>query len=357
MSARVIFHIDINAFYASVEAILNPEIRDKPIVVCSNRRGSVVTTANYIARSFGIRSAMPLSEALKLCPDVVVTGVHFDEYERVSRLFMNLMKKYSSKMEIASIDECYLDMSDEIARYKRPLDLAMKMKKDISDTLGLTVSIGIAPNRFLAKMASDYKKPDAITVMRKIEVRSKLWPLSIDKMHGIGIKSAALCKQQGIFTIGDLANAQLERLTPIFKNHAWTMKQRAIGEDDSDLMLDSSAKSLSQSTTLSNATEDYDEICSVLFGLSVELANRLKEEDVLATSVQCIVKDENFQTYNRSKRLEWPSDDADEFYQTVLMLFDEHFFNLSVKLLGVGCSSFVRQQHRVQQLSLFEVQL
>jgi DNA polymerase-4 len=200
---KIIFHIDINAFFASAETLRDPSLKNKPIAVCSNKRGSVVTTANYIAREYGVRSAMPLAEALKLCPHLVVTGVHFDLYEKISAQFVALCRKYTEIVEVASVDECYLDVTETIAKYKRPLDLALVIRKDIKKNIGLDVSIGIAPNRFLAKMASDIKKPNGLTVLRQKEVESKLWPLPIDRMHGVGTKSAELLKAIGMLTVGD----------------------------------------------------------------------------------------------------------------------------------------------------------
>lgn len=350
---RIIFHIDINAFFASAETLRDPSLKDKPIAVCSNRRGSVVTTANYMAREYGVRSAMPLAEALKLCPQLVVTGVHFDLYEKISMQFIELCKKYSEIIEVASVDECFIDVTDAIKSYKRPLDLALVIRKDIKKNIGLDVSIGIAPNRFLAKMASDMKKPNGMTVLRQKEVQSKLWPLPIERMHGIGTKSAQYLKNAGIITIGDLALCESSLVSPIFKKSTDTMIRRANGEDDSELETDTVVKSLSQSTTLLNATSDYDEISLVLDRLCRELQQRCVEEGVLAHQVTITVKDEFFQSYTRTMKLPVATNSHQEFFENALLLFDANFSDITVKLLGVGCSHFIFRDIISEQLKLF----
>jgi DNA polymerase IV len=350
---KIIFHIDINAFFASAETLRDPSLKNKPIAVCSNKRGSVVTTANYIAREYGVRSAMPLAEALKLCPHLVVTGVHFDLYEQISAQFVALCRKYTEIVEVASVDECYLDVTETIAKYKRPLDLALVIRKDIKKNIGLDVSIGIAPNRFLAKMASDIKKPNGLTVLRQKEVESKLWPLPIDRMHGVGTKSAELLKAIGILTIGDLAVCECSKVQPVFKRSTDIMIGRANGEDDSELEIEQTVKSLSQSTTLMNATSDYDEIVLVMDRLCKELQQRCLDEGVLAQQVTITVKDDEFQSYTRTMKLSNPTNSHQEFFENALLLFDAHFSSHMVKLLGVGCSHFIFRDIISEQLKLF----
>ncbi len=350
----VIFHIDINAFFASAETLRDPTIAHKPVVVCSNRRGSVVTTANYIARGFGITSAMPLSEAYKRCPDIVVTGVHFEFYDQLSDQFIQLMKSYSPIIEKASIDECYLDVSKPIKKYRKPLDLALEIKRAIKDEIGLDVSVGIAPNRFLAKMASDLKKPAGITIIRLEEISNKLWPLPIEKMHGVGSKSAVLCHQQGILTIKDLAHRKPYEIFNIFGKNSQVMIEKANGIDTSELMVDQEIKSLSISTTLTQATSDYQQISATLKQCCTELAQRCQEEQVLASMVICSIKDDGLQSSSRSIHLDQPSSDSEIFYQYALLLFDEHYEDVSVKLIGVGCSNFISLESLHQQISIFE---
>jgi len=183
---RVYFHIDLNAFFANAEVLLDPSLKGKPIAVSGQTRRSVVSTASYEARAFGVHSAQPLSEALKLCPELEVVTPHFSWYHELSEDFMNIVRSYTDIIEQASIDECYADMTEAIRRFEHPLDLAVQIQKRVLNETGIPCSIGVAPNMFLAKMASDMKKPIGITVLRIREEQSKLWPLPNGDMRGVG---------------------------------------------------------------------------------------------------------------------------------------------------------------------------
>jgi DNA polymerase-4 len=203
-----IFHIDLNAFFAEVEVLRNPALKGKAIAVSGHSRRSVVSTASYEARKFGVHSAMPVSEALRLCPELIIVEGHFADYEDFSQRFIAFLRTFSDKVEQASIDEAYVDMTECINNEDYPLDLAVRLQKRLLDEVSLKCSIGVAPNKFLAKMASGLRKPMGIVVLRAEEVPVKLWPLPIDDMYGIGKKTAPRLHELGIHTIGDLANHQ-----------------------------------------------------------------------------------------------------------------------------------------------------
>ncbi|HZJ87415.1 MAG TPA: DNA polymerase IV, partial [Erysipelothrix sp.] len=260
MSARVLFHIDINAFYASAHLTIEPELEGKPVVVCRDVQGSVVTTASYEARQYGIGSAMPLSQAKRLCDDLVVVELDFELYNDLSQSFVNIIKSYSKTVEQASIDEVYVDVTDVIKTYDKPLDLAINIQKQLLDELKLPVSIGVGPNKFLAKMASDMDKPLGITVLRIREVETKLWPLAIDQMHGIGKKTVPRLKEIGVHTIGDLNNVSFDKVKLILGNRTQVFIDYANGLGSAKLNTDASAKSIGQSQTFSKAIFDYDEL-------------------------------------------------------------------------------------------------
>ena len=179
--ARVLFHIDLNAFFANAEILRNSSYEDVPLVVGSLSRRGVVSTASYSARELGIHSAMPMSQALQICPQLIVLPVDFEWYEQLSQKFFNYIRKYSPYIEPVSIDECFVDVTQVIKKYPRPLDLAWQIQKGLKEETGLSCSIGVGPNRFLAKMASDMRKPMGITVLRKQEIAKKLWPLPIEQ--------------------------------------------------------------------------------------------------------------------------------------------------------------------------------
>ena len=181
--AKVYFHIDLNAFFANAEIIRDPSLKGKPLVISGSTRRSVVSTASYEARQYGIHSAMPLSEAEALCPQLVIVEHHFPLYVELSEQFIKIVSEYVDDLEQASIDECYVDVTNAITKYEKPLDLAWTIQKRIMNELHLPCSIGVAPNMFLAKMASEMKKPLGITVLRIRDVPSKMWPLPISSMY------------------------------------------------------------------------------------------------------------------------------------------------------------------------------
>ena len=232
---RIIFHIDLNAFFASCEIARRPELKDVPVAITgekSSKRG-IVTTANYVARKYGVSSAMPLVQAKRKCPNLVVIAANFNLYKQVSRQFLDLLHTYTDQVEKASIDEAYLDVT---ALFQEggvhPVQLALQMQQRIFNELKIGCSVGIGPNKFLAKMASDMKKPNGITVLRKRDLPQLLWPRPIEEMFGVGKASAPKLKQLGIQTIGDLVHFhEVERLEWLFGSQALKWIEHARGED------------------------------------------------------------------------------------------------------------------------------
>ena len=184
---QIIFHIDLNAFFASAEISVHPELKGKPVVICRQSRRSIITTASYEARKFKIHSAMPLFQAKELCSDLIIVEPHFDLYKSLSQKFFDIIAQYSSYLEVASIDECYVDMTQYICKHKvDPFQLAKQIQNKVYEELSLQCSVGIAPNKFLAKMASDMKKPMGITIITNKNFKEKIWPLPIEDMLGVG---------------------------------------------------------------------------------------------------------------------------------------------------------------------------
>jgi len=230
--SRVYFHIDLNAFFANAELLLDPSLKGKPLVVSGSTRRSVVSTASYEARAYGIHSAMPVAEAVKLCPDLIIQEGIIIFTVSFTEQFLSIVRSYTEEIEQASIDECYADVTDVIMTYPRPLDLAWNMQQRILKEVGIPCSIGVAPNMLLAKMASDMKKPMGITVLRIRDVPEKMWPLPIGEMRGVGNKTVPLMEELGIHTIGDLAHYQdLNELKPIFGKNTEEIIRKANGMD------------------------------------------------------------------------------------------------------------------------------
>ena len=353
--ARVIFHIDLNAFYANAELILNPSLKGKPIAVAGTSRRGVVSTCSYEARAFGVRSAMPTQEALHLCKDLILVNSNFDFYEKLSKQFIQIVYKYTNIVEQASIDECYCDVTKLIMTYEKPLDLAWQMQQDILNTIKIPCSIGVGPNKFLAKMASDMKKPMGITVLRLQEVPSKLWPLEIEKMRGIGNKTVPLVKALNINTIGDLANFEnKDLLKPIFKNNLSKIIERAHGKDDAEVVVDSETKSISQSTTLLEDVVDYTEIKGVFVSLSRYLFKRMKEERKLGYIISITIKFFDFNQIVRSKKLDKPIFKYEEILENAMDLFDLNWNDQPIRLLGISLTKLVDANEYMPQLNLFD---
>ncbi len=353
--SKVYFHIDLNAFFANAEVLLDPSLKGKPVVVSGNTRRSVVSTASYEARAYGIHSAMPLSEAEKKCPDLVIVNPHFTWYSELSEQFMDIIRSYTKIIEQASIDECYADMTEVIKRYERPLDLAWEIQKRALSELGLPCSIGVAPNMFLAKMASDMKKPLGITVLRIREVPAKLWPLPISDMRGIGSKTAPVLEDMGIRTIGDLANYQdIPALRQILGKNTESVMERANGHDHREIVMSWDAKSMGVSETLLDDVTDYDEIRGLLRTLSRRLSKRMREEKKAGYTVSLRIRYYDFQNADRSKKLSEPIWQSDDIFVQALSLFDEHWEDEPVRLLGISLSDFASSGQLVSQIGLFD---
>lgn len=350
----VIFHIDINAFFASAHTITNPSLKDKPVVVCSNHRGSVVTTASYAARKYGIQSAMPLSIAKKLCDDLIVIDIDFDLYHDLSERFLAIIRSYSPLVEQASIDECYVDVSEIIKGYKRPLDLAVQIQQHIMKELFLPVSIGVAPNKFLAKMASDMKKPMGIQVLRIREVSSLLWPLSLAEMHGIGKATLPKLLALNIKSIGDLANCDSSLVRPILGINTDNFISRANGIDTSEITVYSPIKSVGQSKTFSNPMSNLDEIRHAIKTEINEMCRRLNDRDLCGKTLTLSVRLEDYKTAARSITLNDYVYDKNIIFERIMGLYDEFDGMGSVTFISVSISNLIQRDERIEQLNIFD---
>lgn len=352
--SRVYFHIDLNAFFANAEILLDPSLKGKPIIVAGATRRSVVSTASYEARAFGIHSAMPVSEAQKLCRDLIIVPGHYAYYEELSDQFMKIIQQYTEEMEIASIDECYADVTDKIQHYARPLDLAWEIQKRIFNEVGLPCSIGVGPNMFLAKMASDMKKPMGITVLRIRDVPEKMWPLPISDMRGIGAKTLPLMDELQIKTIGDLANYRnINELRDIFGKNTEEILDRAHGHDDRVIETEGESKSMGVSETMLEDVTDYEELRGMLRILARKLSQRLKEEHKLGSRITLRICYYDFRNADRSIHKDEPIYKADDLFLAAITLFDENWDEgEAVRLLGLSVSEFMSED-AAKQLNLF----
>lgn len=357
---RIIFHIDLNAFFASCETILRPELQNLPLAITgekSSKRG-IVVTANYVARQYGVHSAMPLMQAKKKCPHLVVASANFDLYRKISQQFIQLLHEYSDQVEKASIDEAYVDVT-HLYQEIHPLHLAQQIQQRILNELKIGCSIGVAPNKFLAKMASDMKKPNGITVLRKRDLPHILWPMPIDEMFGVGKASSPKLKQLGINTIGDLVHYKdVDKIEQLFGHHALKWIENAKGNDQNPINPNKYEvpSSIGHSTTFS---KDYcfdEEIKAEAKRMCIKTSNRLKKYGLYAKTISIQLKDTSFKQITRSQTVQVPIQSVNELYPIIEELFDEHWEGQALRLIGVNTTNLVNTNKVTQQLNLFNYQ-
>lgn len=353
--SKVYFHVDLNAFFANAEVLKDPSLKDKPIAVAGQTRRSVISTASYAARKYGVTSAMPVVIALKLCPTLEIIEGHYQYYQQLSNEFINIIKSFSPLIEKASIDECYVDVSEIIKRYKYPLDLAILMQKKVYQKIGLTCSIGIAPNLFLAKMASNMKKPNGITILRIRDIADKLWPLDISEMQGIGKQTLIRVKELGIQTIGDLAKFKnIHKLNTIFKKRTDDIIAKANGIDHTELIIDMPRKSISVSETLLEDVNDYDELKGIFRILAKKVAHNLQKEEKIGQTIAIRITYHNFRNISHSIQVKEGILYSEDIFYLAMQLFDQYWQNDEpIRLLGITIAKLVDKTQNSQQLSLF----
>ncbi|HVH96161.1 MAG TPA: DNA polymerase IV, partial [Bacillus sp. (in: firmicutes)] len=355
-NGRVILHVDMNSFYASVEMAYEPKLKGKPLAIAGNpeeRRG-IIVTCSYEARKLGVKTTMPVWEAKKLCPQLIVMKPNFERYRMASHGMFDILQRYSDLVEPVSIDEGYVDLTESF-ELGTPLEIAEKIQKQILTQMDLPCSIGIAPNRFLAKMASDMKKPLGITVLRKRDVKQVLWPLPVIEMHGVGKKSADKLKHHHIFTIGDLAMANDIQLKALLGINGIRLKERANGIDPRpvDPEAASEFKSVGNSTTLPSDIANQHQLLQVLETLAEKVAIRMKRKKVMATSLGITIRYKDRKTITRSKKLVNPIGQQEDLYKEGKQIFLKNWNGDSVRLLGVTGSDLIEKRQAVKQLDLF----
>lgn len=353
--ARVLFHIDLNAFFASAEELRHPEYKGKPLAVGSASARGVLATANYEARKAGVHSAMPVAQARALCPDLVILEADHAYYRQLSSRFFSLLKTYTPKLEPVSIDECYMDVTEVIAKYPRPLDLAVEMQQKVYSELGLSCSVGVAPNRFLAKMASDMKKPMGISVLRRSEIENKLWKLGIENMIGVGESTRKKLSEAGIQTIGDLADpANEQKILKLLQRSGYDLIQKARGRSSDQLNYSTTQKSVSISRTYPSDFYTLDEVLPALRQLAEKLSSKMKQEQQKGKLVSLILRDVTFRNQMRSMSLDTWTDSAEVIYEAVSNLAAENFEPVGYRHLGISVGSLKDAASVFEQPTIFE---
>lgn len=359
-NGRVIFHIDMNCYYVSCEIASKPELKGKPVAVApvGSTRKSIILTASYEARKYGVKAAMRVSEALTLCPELILIDCHMDLYSEYSNKFFNYFLSITPLVEPASIDEAYLDVTD-VCKNNEYVDLAHKIQDHLYHVLNLPCSIGIAPNKFLAKMGSDMKKPLGITIVRKREIKDVLWPLPVEDMQGVGRKTLKQLEFLKIKTIGDLANyPDFQVLCDILgPANAKRLKETSFGEDVSELNVNrfTDFSSISNSQTFDVDLFDNVIILDNLKILVNTVANRLVKQDMAAKTFSIQIRYNNFKNITRSKTIEDATNDNYKIFSLLKELFDDYYDEtLPIRLLGVAATKLVENKIQVKQLTIFD---
>jgi DNA polymerase-4 len=334
---RSILHLDLDAFYAAVEVLENPDLADKPVVVGGRPEGrGVVAAASYPARAFGVRSAMPMAHALGLCPELIVLPPRFPLYWDYSRQVMAILHQTSPLMEQMSVDEAYLDLTDQVALWDEAIDQARQLQKRVREETSLSASLGVATNKLVAKVASDRDKPGGLTVVRPGEEAAFLAPLPVRVLWGVGPVTAARLAEMGVMTVGELAQLPEEGLRAQFGRRGAEMARQAQGIDKRPVVTEHEAKSVSQERTFARDLSDPEALKGQLWRLSQGVARRLEEVGLAAGTVAIKLRYADFATLTRQMTLMVPTDDEQEIYRAALALLRRAWQRgRPVRLLGV----------------------
>ena len=336
--SRAIIHLDMDAFFAAVEVLESPDLADKPVVVGGRpeERG-VVAAASYPARAFGVRSAMPMARALRLCPRAVILPPRHDAYRTYSRQVMAILHEASPLVEQMSVDEAYLDLTDQVDEWEEAVGIARRLQARVRDEVGLSSSLGVATNKLVAKVASDRDKPGGLTVVRPGEEAAFLAPLPVRVLWGVGPVTAQKLAEMGVDTVGELAQVGEEGLVARFGKHGAEMARQARGVDERPVTTEHERKSISQETTFTRDLRSVDALKRQLWRLSRGVAHYLKRTELAAGTVAIKLRYADFTTLTRQMRLAVPTDDEREIYRAALVLLQRAWERgKAVRLLGVA---------------------
>lgn len=334
---RVIAHLDLDAFYAAVEVLEDPSLAGKPVLVGgqSHQRG-VVVAASYPARAFGAHSAMPMARALALCPHAVVVPPRHRLYHEYSRQVMAILRQTTPLVEQMSVDEAFLDLSDQVANWEEAIEHARQLKSQVKDQVGLSASLGLATNKLVAKVASDRDKPAGLTVVRPGEELAFLAPLPVRALWGVGPVTAQKLAGLGVTTVGELAQVPEAELRSLFGRHGAAMARHARGIDDRPVVTERDPKSVGQERTFARDLSDMHSLEQQIRRLSQGVSRRLIRHGLAAGTVAIKVRYADFTTLSRQMRLAVATDDEQLICQAALSLFHREWRrNRPVRLLGV----------------------
>lgn len=349
---RIIVHVDMDAFFAQVEVLDNPQYRGLPLIVGGDPRKQrgVVATCSYEARAFGVRSAMPIRQAVKLCPQAIFVRPRMARYREISRRIREVLSAFTPAVEAISIDEAFLDMTGCEYPYASAWHMGRELKNRIREETGLIASVGIGPNKFVAKLASDRGKPDGLVVVEVSRLDDFLSPLPVQSLWGVGAKTARKLAEAGIFTVADVRRCAVSRLCRLLGDSLGQhMHRLAFGIDPRPVQPETEAKSLGRETTFSRDIPDGPELRTWLARLTAEVGRRLRRAGLAARTVTVKIRYPDFETHTRSHSLPRPFRDDDRLFREASRLLDSLQLDRPLRLLGV----YVSQLEPCRQMSLF----
>ena len=349
----MILHIDMDAFYASVEQIDDPRLKNKCVIVGGTSNRGVVSAASYEARQFGIHSAMPIYQAKQKCPHAIFVPPRMGRYKEVSKKIMDILRNFSPLVEPVSIDEAYLDVTGCQRLFGGPREIAWEIKRKIRETVALTCSVGVAPNKFLAKIASDMEKPDGLTVILPEQVAAFIDSLPIKRVPGVGKKMFRQLELLGIRTLGDVQQLPEKSLIKHLGKFGKRLRALSSGSDDSPVTPHAPHKSISSERTLAADTRDARLLKHYLLSQSGEVARQLRQVGLRAKTITVKIKDEDFKTATRRITIAVPTQSSETIYKHAARLLDDYKTSKKIRLIGVGTSGFSTVTASVQ-LGLFD---
>jgi len=346
---RIILHVDLDCFFAAIEVRDNPLYKGLPLVVGADpKRGKgrgVVSTCSYEAREYGIHSGMPISKAYRLCPDAVFVLPNFDKYLEASEQFFRIIQKYSSVCQEAGIDEGYLDLTDVCADYDESRNIAERIRQEVYDTLDITCSVGCAPTKPFAKIASEHNKPNGITIIEPENVKSFVEDMDITKIPGVGRNTKKYYNEKGIYTIGDLLNTPLPKMLELFGKYGkmiWGIVHGTNNNPVGDFYV---RKSIGKSRTFNQDTADIKDVLKTLETLSARIHEYLREHKIFYKTVGITIRFEGFETFTRSKSVPYPIQNEQQAMEIAFGLLRE-FLNerRKARLTGIRFSNLQKNE-------------
>ena len=363
--AQIIFHIDVNSAYLSWTAVeklkqgAETDLREVPAIIGGNQesRHGVVLAKSVPAKRYGIRTGEPVANAFRKCPNLVMEPPDHKMYSIYSKKLMEFLREYTSDIEQVSVDECYMDFTGIAYKYNSPVDAALEIKNKIWDTFGFSVNIGISTNKLLAKMASDFEKPNRVHTLFPEEIEARMWPLPVSSLYMAGRASVEVLKKLEIKTIGELAKTNPRILELHLKSHGKMLWEFANGIDTTKVQSEeTAAKGIGNSTTLAKDVVDKEEAKEVLLWLSESVGKRLRKAGQKAQIISVEIKYYNFQSVSHQKQMRKAVYEDKSLYDNACILFDELWNGEPIRLLGIRTSKLV-EETAPEQLSIFDIQM